>query len=419
MSKVASGLPRTCRLRLDPVPTLHDVTADDLPPTLERALSGQPLSPEEGYQLIHATGTEVEPLVRVAGLVRDRGRGRRITYSRKVFLPLTNLCRDRCGYCTFVQAPGSPQAHTMTPDEVVAVAVAGHQRGCKEALFSLGDHPEWRHAEARHQLDRLGYRSTPEYLAAMCRLVVEETGLLPHTNAGILSRKEMLALLESNVSMGIMLENVSDRLLERGGPHFGCDSKAPALRLEVLAQAGELGIPMTTGILIGIGETLEERVDSLLAIKAIQERYGHIQEVIIQNFRAKPDTRMRGCAEPSTLDMMRTIAVARLILGGDMNIQAPPNLNADGYQGYLLAGINDWGGISPVTRDYINPEAPWPEIRRLRQLTEESGFELKERLAIYPEYVVSGAETLPSLLRSRVLGLTDEEGYVKEEHVAW
>ena len=387
--------------------------------TLERALAGQPLTPQEGSQFIHSSGAELTALMHTAGLIRDQGRGRRVTYSRKVFIPLTNLCRDKCGYCTFVRAPGDPKAHTMTPEEVLAVAQEGRRRGCKEALFSLGDHPEWRHPEAQRHLEQLGYRTTPEYLTAMCRLVLKETGLLPHTNSGILSKEEMLALREYNVSMGIMLESSSDRLLQRGGPHFGCDSKAPALRLQVLAQAGELGIPMTTGILIGIGETLEERVDSLFAIRQIHQEYGHIQEVIIQNFRAKSDTRMRGYAEPTTLDMARTIAVARLILGGDMNIQAPPNLNADGYQTYLLAGINDWGGVSPVTRDYINPEAPWPEILRLQHLTEEAGFQLTERLAIYPEYIVHGLAKLPERLQSRVRHLTNQQGYVKEEHTAW
>ena len=248
----------------------------------------------------------------------------------------------------------------------------------------------------------------------MCQLVLDQTGLLPHTNAGILSPEELGQLSQTNVSMGIMLENISNRLLNRGGPHFGCESKVPSLRLNVLSDASKLGILMTTGILIGIGETLEERVDSLFAILDLQTRYGNIQEVIIQNFRAKPDTRMRSSLEPSTDDMIRTIAIARLILGGSMNIQTPPNLNANEYQKYLLAGINDWGGISPVTRDYINPEAPWPEIASLRNITEMAGFELRERLAIYPEYVVSGTSNLSPTIQGHVNQLTDDDGYVQE-----
>ncbi|MBI2872167.1 MAG: 7,8-didemethyl-8-hydroxy-5-deazariboflavin synthase CofG [Chloroflexi bacterium] len=368
---------------------------------------------------MEATGTDLTALMLVAAALRDTGRGERVTYSRKVFLPLTNLCRDRCGYCTFVKAPGETDAHTMTPDEVLAVAREGARCGCKEALFSLGDHPEWRYPEALRQLRALGYESTPEYVAAMCRLVLEETGLLPHTNCGVLSADELLLLRGVNVSMGLMLENVSPRLLERGGPHFGCETKDPRVRLETLTRAGELGIAMTTGILIGIGETYQERVDSLIAIRELHRRYGHIQEVIIQNFRAKPRTRMAGMAEPTTLDMARTVAMARLLLGPDMNIQAPPNLNADGCQVYLLAGINDWGGVSPVTRDYINPEAPWPEVARLRQLTQETGQALHERLALYPEYVRNSAWELAPALGRRVRELSDEEGYVRKELEAW
>ena len=386
---------------------------------LERTLAGESLGPSDGYRLMDASGPELAALLLAASTLRERSHGQRVTYSRKVFLPLTNLCRDRCGYCTFVKAPGQPGAHTMIPDEVLAVAQQGRRLKCKEALFSLGDHPEWRHPEAAQQLRALGYSSTVEYLAAMCRLVYEETGLLPHTNCGVLDDDELRLLQEVNVSMGLMLENVSDRLLQRGGPHFGCDSKIPAIRLETLARAGEMGIAMTTGILIGIGETPQERVDSLLAIRDLHRSYGHIQEVIIQNFRAKPDTRMRGCQEPTTLDMVRTLAVARLLLGEEMNIQAPPNLNSDGCQTYLLTGINDWGGISPLTKDFINPEASWPQIAKLRQLTREAGLELWERLALYPEYVRADGSWLPARMREGVHGLTDGDGYVKEELLAW
>ncbi len=387
---------------------------------LERALAGEPLSAADGYALIAAQGQQLAALVSAAGRLNERARPhRRVTYSRKVFLPLTNLCRDRCGYCTFVKAPGQRSAHTMTPDEVVAVASEGARLGCKEALFSLGDHPEWRHPEMADTLRALGYGSTPEYVADMCRLVLEETGLLPHTNCGLLDRPEMEAIARHNASMGLMLENVSPRLLERGGPHFGCESKAPELRLATLELAGELGVAITTGILIGIGERPEERVDSLLAIRELHQRHGHIQEVIVQNFRAKADTRMRRADEPSTIDMLRTLATARLLLGAEMNIQAPPNLNADGCQTYLLAGINDWGGVSPLTVDFINPEAPWPQLTHLQGLTAEAGYELHERLAIYPEYVTSGRWPLPAAVARRVAELAGPDGLVKQELEQW
>jgi len=345
-----------------------------------------PISREDAYRLIRATGEEALALFQAAAHVRTCYKGRRITYSRKVFIPLTNLCRDKCAYCTFARAPNDPRAHTMTPDEVLAVARQGAAYGCKEALFSLGDKPEARHARAREDLARLGYRSTFEYLRDMAELVLEETGLLPHINAGILTREQMAALRPVSASMGIMLESVSERLLEPGQAHYGCPDKVPSVRFQMLREAGELRIPFTTGILIGIGETPEERVDALFAIADIHARYGHIQEVIIQNFRAKPDIRFADWPEPSAFDMMRTIAVARLILGGEMNIQAPPNLTPDAYGMYLLAGINDWGGVSPVTRDHINPEAPWPKLTELADVTAAFGFTLHERLAIYPEF---------------------------------
>ena len=387
---------------------------------LDRALAGETLSAADGYSLIAAQGPELAEVVAAAGRLSAQARPhRRVTYSRKVFLPLTNLCRDRCGYCTFVKAPGQQGAHTMTPDEVVAVAAEGARLGCKEALISLGDHPEERHPEMVATLRSLGYGSTPEYVAAMSRLVLEETGLLPHTNCGLLDRQEMEAIAQYNVSMGLMLESASPRLLKRGGPHFGCDTKAPELRIATLELAGELGIAMTTGILIGIGERPDERVDSLLAIRELHRRHGHIQEVIVQNFRAKRDTRMRGATEPSTVDMLRTLAVARLVLGADMNIQAPPNLNADGCQTYLLAGISDWGGVSPLTADFINPEAPWPQLAHLRGLTADAGYELGERLALYPEYVTAERWALPEIVANRVAELAGPDGLVKRELEQW
>src|SRR5439155_3526700 len=345
------------------------------------------VSREEAYALIRASGSALVELMLAASRLRDEYKGNLVTYSRKVFIPLTNLCRDKCGYCTFAKPPSHPDARTMTPEEVLAVARAGREQGCKEALFSLGEKPEEVHALARRQLRELGYASMTEYLAAMGRLVYEQTGLLPHSNCGVLTRDELLLLREYNGSMGLMLENSSDRLMEPGQAHYGCVGKQPSLRLGTMATAGELGIAFTSGILIGIGETPEERVDSLFALRELQERSGNIQEVIIQNFRVKPDIRMRAWGEPSALEMLRTIAVAQLILGGEQNIQAPPNLTPDVYQMYLLAGINDWGGISPVTLDHINPERAWPMIDELRSTTAEAGFELRERLCLYPEYL--------------------------------
>src|SRR5262245_8065908 len=317
---------------------------------------------EEATGLLGATGEELQALLAAAARLRDEGKSRVATYSRKVFIPLTNLCRDSCGYCTFVRRPGDPRARTLTPDEVLAIARAGAAAGCKEALFSLGDKPERRHPEHRAWLAARGYATTVDYLAAMCRLVLDETGLLPPANPGAFSAREIALLRNSNVSMGIMLESTSERLLGRGQAHWASPDKVPAVRLATMRAAGEQRVAFTTGILIGIGETPAERVDALLAIRDLHAEYGHIQEVIVQNFRAKPDIPMHAWPEPDEHDMARTIAVARLLLGPDMNVQAPPNLTPGKYPLYLAAGANDWGGVSPVTIDHINPEAPWPEI---------------------------------------------------------
>ena len=293
--------------------------------------------------------------------MRDRLKGRIVSYSRKIFIPLTHLCRDYCGYCTFRSDPVAGRAPYMTPDEVLAVAEAGARDGCKEALFSLGDQPERTFPEAREFLGKLGFTRTLDYLAAMTALVLEKTGLLPHSNPGLMGRDDLSRLRETNVSLGLMLESISPRLRHKGAAHWRAPDKAPALRLRTIEEAGRQRIAFTTGLLIGIGETLEERVDSLFAILELHERYGHIQEVLIQPFRAKGDTRMASAPEPSVEDLQRTLAVARLILG-DINVQSPPNLVSEDYPQLLAAGINDWGGISPVTRDFINPEAAWPQI---------------------------------------------------------
>jgi 7,8-didemethyl-8-hydroxy-5-deazariboflavin synthase CofG subunit len=326
-------------------------------------------------------------LLSAASALRAKGKGATISFSKKVFIPLTTLCRDYCGYCTFRKDPGEPGAHFMTPDEVLAVAEQGRRAGCKEALFSLGDQPERIFPEARDFLQKQGFTRTLDYLAAMCELVLDRTGLLPHSNPGVMDAAILAQLKNSNASVGLMLETVSTRLMRGDLPHAKAPDKVPALRLRTMEEAGKLSMAFTTGILIGIGETIEERIDSLLAIRAMHEKYGHIQEVIIQNFRAKADIPMAHHIEPTMDDMLRTIAVARLILGAEMNIQAPPNLSYSDFPRLLDAGINDWGGISPVTKDHINPEAAWPQIAKLEAETAARGLVLRERLALYPEYL--------------------------------
>jgi len=372
----------------------------------------------EALRLIETPSDGLADLLARAGEVRDRGRGRTVTFSKKVFVPLTTLCRDYCGYCTFRRDPGEPGAHTMTPDEVVALAQAGARLGAKEALFSLGDKPEAAFAEHRAFLRRHGHRTTLGYLAEMCALTLAESGLLPHANPGLMGERDLARLREVNVSMGLMLETASERLLAPGAAHDRAPDKVPARRLRTIELAGKLAIPFTTGILIGIGETPAERVDALVAIRDLHERYGHVQEVIVQNFRAKPRIPMHAAPEPSFDDLLRTVAVARLVLGPDMNVQAPPNLSGADYPRLLGAGLNDWGGISPLTLDHINPEAPWPQIPRLRQATEAAGFVLRERLAIYPEFAMR-PECLDEALRPRVAALIDGAGLVKESHEHW
>jgi 7,8-didemethyl-8-hydroxy-5-deazariboflavin synthase CofG subunit len=357
-----------------------------------------------------ASEAPLEELVAAATQVRQRGKGSVVSFSKKVFIPLTTLCRDYCGYCTFRKDPGQPGAHFMTPEEVLAVAERGRDAGCKEALFSLGDQPERTFPEAREFLRRQGFARTLDYLAAMSELVLDRTGLLPHANPGVMDRAALERLKESNASVGLMLENVSVRLMRDGLAHAKAPDKVPALRLRTIEEAGKLSMAFTTGILIGIGETFEERVDSLFAIRALHQKYGHIQEVIVQNFRAKPEIPMAHHPEPSFDDMFRTLAIARLILGPRLNVQAPPNLSYAEFPRLLEAGINDWGGISPVTKDFINPEAAWPQIAKLRSETEARGFTLRERLAIYPEFV-SRDTFLSSRVREQVSQLADPDGY--------
>jgi FO synthase len=380
----------------------------------QRASLGRRLTAAEARELARLAQHDPGPLLEAAAALRDSATGPTVTFSRKVFIPLTKLCRDSCGYCTFAHPPRAGQAAYMTLDEVVDVATAGEAAGCREALFTLGEKPERKYAQARAELSELGCSTTVEYLARACRTVLEETSLLPHANPGTLTQEEAEALREVSVSQGMMLETISERLLARGMAHFGAPDKRPSLRLATLENAGLARVPFTTGVLIGIGETLDERIDALVAIRASHERHGHIQEVIVQNFRAKAGTAMAGSPEPTSADMRLTVALARLILPSDVAVQAPPNLTPGEYGTYLDAGLNDWGGVSPVTIDHVNPEAPWPKLDELRGVTEGRGFVLKDRLAVYPAYCAAPVERerwIAKGLHGRVLDATDAEGY--------
>jgi FO synthase len=377
---------------------------------------GSPISRELALRLISCGNDDLPALLAAARAAKENFKFGVITYSRKVFLPLTNLCRDYCGYCTFRRDPADPGVHTMTPEEVLSVARAGEKLGCTEALFSLGDKPEILFPEMRETLRHLGYKSTLHYLEAMCELVLRETSLLPHPNPGLLSAEWIARLAAVSPSMGLMLETVNTDLLARGAAHDNAPDKVPAKRLRTIEEAGKQRVPFTTGLLIGIGETSEDRVETLLAIRDLHERYGHIQEVIVQNFRAKPNIPMAHTPEPGQGEMLRTIAVARLLMP-NVNIQAPPNLNAPYYEELLDAGINDWGGISPLTPDYINPEKPWPHLEQLRLRTESKGFRLRQRLPVYPEFL-SAALAKPDLLSKKIKAARDREGLARTGRAA-
>jgi 7,8-didemethyl-8-hydroxy-5-deazariboflavin synthase CofG subunit len=375
-----------------------------------------PISREVALRLIRCDDHNLPELLAAARAAKERFKPEIITYSRKVFIPLTNLCRDYCGYCTFRRDPSDRGAHTMTPDEVVAVARAGEKLGCTEALFSLGDKPELLFPEMRETLRRLGYKSTLHYLEAMCELVLRETSLLPHPNPGLLSAEWVARLAAVSPSMGLMLETTNAALLASGAAHDNAPDKGPAKRLRTIGDAGKQGVPFTTGLLIGIGESSEDRVDTLLAIRELHERYGHIQEVIVQNFRVKPAIPMSQWPEPSHGEMLRAVAVARLLLP-NMNIQAPPNLSAPYYEDLADAGINDWGGISPLTPDYINPEKPWPHVEQLRLRTEAKGFALRQRLPVYAEFIPTIAAR-PGLLSERLRAAADDHGLARTQRTA-
>ena len=381
------------------------------PAALAEIVPGVPISRDVALRLIRCPDDDLPELLAAARAAKERFKPGVITYSRKVFLPLTNLCRDYCGYCTFRRDPGDPGAHTMTPDEVLAVAREGEKLGCTEALFSLGDKPELLFPQMRETLRHLGYKSTLHYLEAMCELVLRETSLLPHPNPGLLSAEWIARLAAVSPSMGLMLETTNTALLAPGAAHDNAPDKVPAKRRRTIEEAGKQNVPFTTGLLIGIGESPEDRVDTLRAIRDLHERYGHIQEVIVQNFRVKRAIPMANAPEPSRGEMLRTVAVARLLLP-NVNIQAPPNLSAPYYDDLVDAGINDWGGISPLTPDFINPEKPWPHLEQLRLRTEAKGFSLQQRLPVYPEFMPS-VVAKPGLLSEKLRAAADDRGLAK------
>ncbi|GLZ30343.1 FO synthase [Lentzea sp. NBRC 105346] len=384
---------------------------------LRRASDGAVLDVTEAAVLLHARGADLDTLLAAAGRVRDahltaEGRQGVVTYSRSVFIPLTRLCRDRCHYCTFATVPHKLPAAFLERDEVIAIAKQGAEQGCKEALFTLGDRPEDRWPQAKEWLEARGYESTLDYVRACAIAVLEETGLLPHLNPGVLSWEELTRLRPVASSMGMMLETTAERLFtEKTGPHYGSPDKDPKTRLRVLTDAGRVNVPFTTGILIGIGETLTERAESIHAMRGIAKQYGHIQEVIIQNFRAKPDTAMRNTPDADLEDLAATIAVARLLMPSTVSVQAPPNLVGDEFALMLRAGIDDWGGVSPVTPDHVNPEQPWPHIDLLTKITEAEGFRLKERLNVYPRYVrAAPGQWIDTRITEHVQALAQADG---------
>ncbi len=379
---------------------------------LERARAG--VNPSQAEALALADETDLAALTAAAGAIRDRAHNHVISYSRNIFIPLTKLCRDVCHYCTFAQPPKRSEAAYMTIDEVLELARAGAAAGCTEALFTLGDKPELRYKVAREGLASLGHESTISYLAEVAGIVAEETGLLPHANPGVMTAADIAQLRDVSVSQGIMLESVSPRLLEKGQAHYGSPDKDPAVRLETIRLAGEQRVPFTSGILIGIGETRRERIESLLALRDLHEAHGHIQELIIQNFRAKPDTQMAHAPEPEFDDLLWTLTIARILFGAEMGVQAPPNLMPDSYGKLVAAGLSDWGGVSPVTIDHVNPEAPWPQLEALKRQTEAAGHHLVERLAVYPEYARDSATWQSPPMATRVLQSMDADGFARE-----
>lgn len=379
----------------------------------EAVLSGAELTHADAMDLVNTSEENLPLLFAAARRLRERGKAGIVSYSPKVFIPLTQLCSDFCGYCTFRHEP-SDVAPYMSPDDVLRVVKEGERLGCREALFTLGQRPEQRYPEAKEWLSRRGYKSTVDYLAAMCALVLRETRLLPHSNPGVMTARELEMLRLVNASLGMMLESVSEELLQPGGPHALAPSKHPRARLATIARAGEQRIAFTTGILVGLGDSRSDQIRGLIAIRNLHRQYGHIQEIIVQNFRAKPHTPMARSPEPDAITIMRLAAVARFLFGPEMNIQVPPNLTSKDYAQYLDAGINDWGGISPLTPDYVNPEAPWPHIAEIRSETAAKGLKLRARYPVYPEFLAEDQGSVDEVIAERIRGEADPEGYIPE-----
>ena len=393
------------------LPTPHRATRDDFHDLLARAAAGERLADPDCLKL--ASCGDLAALIRCAAAIRDRAFGSQVTWSRKAFVPLTRLCRNRCGYCSFATTPRRGERAMLAPDEVLAIARAAQRAGCREALFTLGEKPELRHASLRDELAAHGHTSLLGYLRAMAQRVIDETGLLPHLNPGTLTSEEMTALRPVAASMGLMLETTAERLARRGGPHAGAPDKAPARRLATIAAAGELAVPFTSGILVGIGETRRERVESLLALRALNTHHGQLQEVIVQNFRAKPGTRMATATEPDGDEHLWSIALARIVLDPSVSVQAPPNLTRCDPTAMVAAGLDDWGGVSPVTPDHVNPECPWPGLDELAHHTERAGKRLVERLAIRPRFVQDLPNWVDPAMQRHVRRHADAEGLAR------
>ncbi len=379
---------------------------------IDKSRNGIPISRDEALYLVTLDQDQLPYLLFAASAVRDEGKGNELSYSKNIFVPLTRLCRDRCAYCTFKIEPGDAELF-LTVDEVKELAEKGAALGCTELLFVLGDKPELKYKEYREALNAIGYKTTADYLIDVCKETLMDT-LYPHSNLGLSTPEELAALRETNPSMGLMLENISDRLLKKGQAHHGCADKVPKLRMQTMEYAGELRIPWTSGILVGIGETWEERIDSFYALKDLNAEYGHIQEIIVQNFSPKDGIVMEKFPPPTFVDMLKTVAISRLIFGKDMNIQIPPNLNYSSYSLYLLAGINDLGGVSPLTIDFVNPECPWPQVNSMTDEVEGLGFELRERLPVYPEFI--NDEFIDGKVLNLINNHVDETGFVPKEN---
>jgi 7,8-didemethyl-8-hydroxy-5-deazariboflavin synthase len=382
---------------------------------LEKCLEGKRILKEEAYILINSIDC-LDGIVDTARKMRDTNKIGPITYSRKVFINLVNLCRDTCSYCTYKKEPNDTSKTMMTPEQVLAIAEAGRQFHCTEALFVTGEKPEQKYLEAKAWLKSVRCSSTVEYINELSEMVLKKTGLLPHTNAGSLTKKDMSLLKETNVSLGMMLESSSQRLTEKGMPHEKAPSKNPKVRMKALEDAGRLRIPLTTGLLIGIGESPEELVNSLFTIKEINQKYGHIQEIIMQNFAPKPETWMGKFSPPAYDYFIKSIAIARIVMP-ELNIQVPPNLTPNFFGKYLDAGINDWGGISPVTIDYVNPEFPWPSIESVKEVTENRGYKFRARLPVYPEFIEKDNGFIKERLKNYVKLISDESGLVHEDYL--